>query len=78
LAHERATWRARRDAERAALRAAAPPPSSPRPTRGVRPPEPVVHLARPVSTGTRRGGARTPPTSSTATCSPRPTTSSPR
>jgi exodeoxyribonuclease V alpha subunit len=47
LAQERQSWRARRDAERAARRGA-PQPSSPRPTRGVRPPEPVFYrLPRP-------------------------------
>ena len=43
LTQERQVWRARRDAEETARRAAAPPSPSPRPTRSVGPPEPVVH-----------------------------------
>jgi exodeoxyribonuclease V alpha subunit len=47
LVQERAAWRARRDAERAERRAAAPPSPWPRPTRSIRPPEPVAHLTPP-------------------------------
>jgi exodeoxyribonuclease V alpha subunit len=43
LVQERAVWRIRRDAERAARRAVAPAASSPRSTGSLRPPEPVPH-----------------------------------